>query len=276
MRKKYSQEEVNRANIKYHAILADSYDSEQPHYKEENIKRVDGIIRDLATRYGNRSLLDIGCGTGFILNIAKKYFNRVVGIDITQEMLDKVDLSSGNIELKLAESSGMPFGDESFDVCAAYGFLHHLLELGPTFKEVFRCLKIGGVFYADLDPNYYCWKEVNKLGKENYSIILQREIDSMQNAHVELKNKHGLSEHTVKLAEFQKLIASGIRKEAIDETLHRVGFQQVGLEYQWFLGQGYVFHNISEEASSQIDSHLRKLLPLSRCLFKYLSFRATK
>src|SRR4030043_501258 len=255
---KYSSEEVKRANIEYHARMADYYDKEQPHYRQENIRRVEGIISNLAKRYGNHSLLDIGCGTGFVLNIAKEYFDRVVGIDITQAMLDKVDLSSGNVELKLSESSDMQFSDESFDVCTAYSFLHHLLELGSTFKEVFRCLKSGGAFYADLDPNYYCWREVDKIGRGEYSEILQREIYSMQNVHVELKSKHGLDENTVKLAEFQKLIRGGMREESIDEALRKAGFLGVDFEYQWVLGQGYVLHNISEEAANYVEDHLRR------------------
>ncbi|GAJ13256.1 unnamed protein product, partial [marine sediment metagenome] len=83
MSKSYSLEEIKLANIEYHARMADSYDREQPHYKPENVKRVENIIRDLAERCDHSSLLDIGCGTGFILNIARKYFDRVVGVDIT-------------------------------------------------------------------------------------------------------------------------------------------------------------------------------------------------
>ena len=276
MSEKYPPEKIKKANVEYHARMANSYDREQPHYRPENIKRVEGVIRNLAETYGNLSLLDVGCGTGFILNIAKKYFNRVVGIDITQAMLDKVDLSSGNVELRLTESSKMPFDDAAFDICTAYGFLHHLPELESTFKEIFRCLKYGGVFYADQDPNCYCWKEVDKLGEEKYSEILQSEISSMRNIQVELKRKYDLDENIVKLAEFQKLIGGGMREESIDRTLRRVGFSEVHFEYQWFLGQGYVLHNISEEAANHIENHLRRLLPLSRNLFKYLSFVAKK
>ena len=115
--------------------------------------------------------------------VAKKFdFDRVVGIDITQAMLDKVDLSYGNIELKLVDSSDIPFEGETFNVCTAYSFLHHLPTLTSTLKEVFRCLKKGGLFYADLEPNYYCWKVIDKLEVGEYSPILQREIDSISPA----------------------------------------------------------------------------------------------
>ena len=118
--------------------------------------------------------------------------------------------------------------------------------------------------------------EVDKIGRGEYSEILQREIYSMQNVHVELKSKHGLDENTVKLAEFQKLIRGGMREEFIDEALRKAGFLGVDFEYQWVLGQGYVLHNISEEAANYVEDHLRRLLPLSRSLFKYISFTANK
>jgi ubiquinone/menaquinone biosynthesis C-methylase UbiE len=274
--KRYSPEEIKQANIEYHARMANSYNKNQPHYKPENVRRVESIIKDLAAKYNGGVLLDVGCGSGFILNIAKKYFNRVAGVDITQAMLDKVDLSSGNIELKLADSSDMPFDDESFDVCTAYGFLHHLPEPDSTFKEVFRCLKVGGVFYADQDPNYYCWREIDRLGIEKYSEVLQSEINSIRNIYDELRDKYGLDENTVKLAEFQKLVRGGMKKESVIKSLKKVGFSEVDFEYQWFLGQGYVLHNVSEEAAKNIEEHLKKLLPLSRGLFKYISFIARK
>lgn len=276
MSKRYSPEEIKQANIEYHAKMANFYDMNQPHFRPENVKRVDSVIKCLAERYGSSSLLDIGCGTGFTLNIAKKYFNRIVGVDITQAMLDKVDLSSQNIELRLADSSDMPFDDESFDVCIAYGFLHHLPKLSPTFKEVFRCLRKGGAFYADQDPNYYCRREIDKLGGEKYSEVLQSEIDSIRGIYDALKEKYDLDANTVKLAEFQNLARRGMKEESVTNSLRRVGFSEVEFDYQWFLGEGYVFHSLSEEAAKYIEAHLRKLLPLSRCLFKYFSFIAKK
>jgi ubiquinone/menaquinone biosynthesis C-methylase UbiE len=274
--KRYSPEEIKRANIEYHARMANSYNKDQPHYKPENVRRVESIIKDLAAKCSGGVLLDIGCGSGFMLNIAKKYFKRVVGIDITQAMLDKVDLSSGNIELKLADSSSLPFNDKSFDVCTAYGFLHHLPELDSTFKEVSRCLKVGGVFYADQDPNYYCRREIDRLRTEKCSEVLQSEINSIRNVYNELRDKYGLDENTVKLAEFQKLVRGGMKEESVIKSLKRAGFSEVDFDYQWFLGQGYVLHSVSGQAAKNIEEYLKKLLPLSRGLFKYISFIARK
>lgn len=275
--KSFTAEEIKRANIEYHTKLADSYDKEQPCFMPENIKRVDSVIKSLAEKNGNNYLLDIGCGTGFILNIAKKYFKKVVGIDITQAMLDKVNVSGGVVVLRLADSSHMPFADGSFDVCTAYSFLHHLPKLLSTFREVFRCLKQGGAFYADGDPNYYCWMEVKRLKMDGHlSGVLQREVDSIRLVPVEYKTKYDLGDDTVKLAEFHRFMRCGIKEESVMQSLKKVGFSEVVFQYQWFLGEGYVFHSISQEVANHMGCHLRELLPLSKSLFKYVSFEASK
>ena len=276
MSKRYSPQEIKRANIVYHTRMADSYNKDQPYFSPENVKRVEAIIKNLAKTCGSSSLLDIGCGTGFIIDIAKRYFKRVAGVDITRAMIDKVDLSAGNINLIVADISAMPFEDESFDVCTAYGVLHHLPELGSTFREIFRCLKKGGVFYADQDQNYYCREKIYRLKKGKYSDVLQSEIDSVQGVFNELKEKYNLDAHTAKLAEFQNLVCRGIKEEALVSSLKKTGFNEVNFQYQWFLGQGFVLHNVSEKAARDVEAHLKKLLPLSRDLFKYFSFVAKK
>jgi len=270
-------EEIKKANIIYHAKMADLYDKEQPHYELENIKRVTKVIKNLAKNGRKNRLLDIGCGTGFIINIGKKHFDQVIGIDITKAMLDKVDLSGGDISLQLADSSNMPYQDEVFDICTAYGFLHHLPKLEPTLKEVFRCLKKGGVFYADQEPNYYFWKEIRSLRKtEVQSDIIRREVDSVCGICDTLENKFGLSERIISLAEYQKIICGGIKKEEITELLKSVGFSSITFEYQWFLGQGQLTEEASPKLIDFIENHLKECLPASKNLFKYFSFRAIK
>jgi len=269
-------EEIKKANIIYHARMADTYNQDQPQYRPENIKRVTKAIRNLA-KYGRKTLLDAGCGTGFIINIGKKYFDQVIGIDITKEMLDKVDLSGGNITLQLADSSNMPFQDEVFNVCTAYGVLHHLPKLEPTLKEVFRCLKKGGIFYADQEPNYYFWKEIKGLKKaEVYTDSIREEIDSVCGVCDTLENKFGLSKKIISLAEYQKIIRGGTKKEEITELLEKIGFSSIDFEYQWFLGQRHLIGKVPPKLINLIENHLKECLPASKNLFKYFSFTATK
>ena len=277
MKKKITQKEALRANIEYHTKLANSYDKEQGHFKPENIKRVEKIIKDLAKKTGGGSLLDIGCGTGFIINIAHKYFTRVVGIDITPAMLKKVKKFK-NVDLYLADLFTFPLKEE-FDICTAYGVLHHLPDLKSSFRKIRQSLKKGGYFYADQDPNF-CYLESVRKNQRHLSTlpkIILKEWKSINKIDTELEKKFNINKKITKLAEYHKLTKRGFFKEEnIIQLLKENGFSDVKFKYQWFLGQGYLKNKFSQKQLTNIENYLESILPLSKDLFKYVSFIAKK
>jgi hypothetical protein len=48
------------------------------------------------------------------------------------------------------------------------------------------------------------------------------------------------------------------------------------VRFEWFLGQGAVMHGQSFEAADTVDAYLRRTLPLTGHLFKYLQFMVRK
>jgi len=196
------KKKVIAANIKYHSAIAENYDITQLHFSPENVVRLDTILADLSASIGGGSLLDLGCGTGFVTSIAKKHFQRVVGVDITLPMLERVDTDGGKVKLYLADTSDLPFPDDDFDVCTAYSFLHHLDDFSPTLREVYRCLRPGGYFYSDQDPNYYYWQLMNSL-KDRIDLqgISEREVKSVITLSQDLADETGLSPEEISLAE---------------------------------------------------------------------------
>lgn len=151
--------EVVKANVAVHTLMADSYNTNEPHFRPENQAKVRRNIEQVKqTTNGNR-LLDIGCGTGFIINLAKDLFAEIHGVDITQAMLSKIDTSVGNITLHNTIAEKLPFEDGYFDVVTAYSFIHHLEDYRPVLSEVKRVLKPEGIFYIDLEPNKLFWEK---------------------------------------------------------------------------------------------------------------------
>jgi ubiquinone/menaquinone biosynthesis C-methylase UbiE len=275
---KNSQEEkkIIKANIAYHEVLSETYDREQPHFKSENIKQVEDNLRALISITGDEAIVDLGCGTGFIINIAKRLFKRVVGVDITQKMLDLVDKTGGNIELYNALSSDTGLPSNQFDVCTAYGFLHHLKDVRPTFQEAYHLLRKGGIFYADLEPNYYYWSMIKDIQNSRVdNDIIGREISSIKDIASEISGRFDIAEETVALAEYQKIVKGGFREDEIVYMLKDSGFDTVEYRYEWYLGQAHYIHSDPNNGVI-IESYLRNFLPATRCLFKYVSFRARK
>jgi len=82
-------------------------------------------------------IVDLGCG-------ANKYPGSI-GIDRLK--LKGVDI------VRDVESSPLPLKDNSFDKVVAYNFLEHLEDTSRVFKEVYRILKVGGIFHFEV-PHY--------------------------------------------------------------------------------------------------------------------------
>jgi len=264
------------ANVVYHTALAETYDETQPHFRPENEARVRTSLQTLAEQTPARRLLDLGCGTGFVMNLAAPYFDNVVGADITQAMLDRVpDLP--NLETRLVDTSDLPFEDLAFDVCTAYSFLHHLSDLEPTLREAARVLKPGGILWASADPNRLFWEHMKSLeGRQGMVDFVQREVDAVDGMCEEIADATGLTTKQVTMAEFQKMELGGFDPDEISDLLRSLGFGVVRCDFEWFLGQGKVLHEQSAAAATEIESYLQSALPATRHLFKYVSFTARK
>lgn len=280
--KKY--QEVIEANIALHSKMADDYSTCEPHFRPENVQKVENKLKAIVTEVNGKKLLDLGCGTGFMINIAKKYVSHIDGVDVTQAMMDKVD-KSGNATIVLHnhDTGSFPVEEGSYDVATGYSFLHHLYDVKPTIQTAFKALKKGGKFYCDLDPNYYYWESINKLDRKGeFDPIVKREIEMVTYKDEDIEKNFGVSKDIFNAAEFGKNIAGGFKEEELVQSLKSVGFSSVEVFYYWFLGQASLINDTwgtKEERlkyADVMDSVLQKSLPVSRNLYKYMGFIATK
>ena len=104
------------------------------------------ISRHAVENLPKGKLLDVGCGTGFVLKKAKDEGFDVKGIDPSSGMLEKAKEKHGfeNGDLIEASANSIPFKDNTFDVVLATGSLIHISDIDPTAKEMARVLKPGG------------------------------------------------------------------------------------------------------------------------------------
>ena len=169
------------ANQKVHSVLAEAYNSTEPHFRAENIAHVEGILRPLFEDTKAKRMLDLGCGTGFLINIGKKYVAEIDGVDVTEAMIRQVDTSGdAAIRLHLHDTGSFPAEAGTYDVVTAYSFLHHLFDVEPTLQTAAKALRPGGCFYADLDPNYYFWEAIKNLDpNQALDSVVERERASV-------------------------------------------------------------------------------------------------
>jgi len=278
-----TNEDVLEANINVHTKLADEYQNE-PHFRPENKKRVQEILNKIFEQTSATKLLDFGCGTGFIIDLAKANISEITGVDITQAMLDKVDVSgSCKIELFRDDAGKYKGKKDYYDVVTSYAFLHHLYDIKSVFQNAYNSLKKGGVYYADLDPNYYFWQSLSSLNREgNYDPILKREIEMVVYKDEDVQSKFGIAEGIFDKSEYGKNIKGGFQEEELVETLKNVGFSNVKIQYHWFIGQAFLVNEYKGSRderfkyASVMDEILHKTMPLARNLYKYIGFTAEK
>lgn len=266
------------ANVKVHTRLAATYEATEPHFRPENMAKVRSHLMQLAGQRTGR-LLDMGCGTGFIISLARDLFSRVDGVDVTQAMLDQVDMSSGNVFVHQATVEDLPFLDSAFDVVTGYAFLHHLKDYEVAIKQAYRVLKPGGCAYFDLDPNRRYWQMLSQTEPRSDAAgnaIVVREIASVLHVDERIEAEYGIDRETFNNAEYTKAMLGGIDPDEFAKSATEAGFAQCVITPQWFMGQGHVMHQQSFEAAEQVDAYLRSVLPCSLPMFKYLRFDLIK
>lgn len=277
-------QKVIAANIALHSRMSDDYSTCEPHFRPENVAHVESRLRPIFAQTNAKKILDLGCGTGFVINIAKKYVTEIHGVDVTQAMMDKVDRSGGaKIELFNHDSGSFPAAAGAYDMVTAYSFLHHLYDVMPTLNTAFKALRPGGVFFADLDPNYYFWEAVNKLDRNGaYDPIVKREVEMVTYKDEDIQKNFGVAKEVFNFAEYGKNIKGGFRAEDLQAALTQTGFKKVTFFYHWFIGQGKLINDdgfTKEDRFRHADvmaDYLQKAMPLSRSLFKYIGFTAEK
>ncbi len=270
---------VVQANVDVHSQMASTYDQKEPHFRPENQAKVRGRLESLRNRAGKSRLLDLGCGTGFILRLAHDLFTKLDGVDVTQAMLDRVDLSSGNITVHNCIAESTPFEDGAFDAVTAYSFLHHCEDHRRVLREAFRVLKPGGMVYADLDPNKLFWDQMLSIAdapRNTLSALVLTARDSVLETDAKVEREFGIPKETFQKAEYSKAMLGGIDPRTIVSDLLGIGFSSAQVDLDWYVGQAYVMHNQSFADADTIDAFLRAISPLGDSLFKYVRFTATK
>ena len=96
-------------------------------------------------------VLEIGGGSGAMADGMARLFPdvRLTITDIDDDMVANARrrlAQRGNVTVKLADVTALPFGDASFNAVTSYLMLHHVIAWREALGEVGRVLRPGGVF----------------------------------------------------------------------------------------------------------------------------------
>jgi len=106
----------------------------------------------LASLKPGETLVDLGSGGGFDCFLAARYVGdsgRVIGVDMTPDMVSKARLNAEktqlkNVEFRLGEIENLPIGDNMADIIISNCVINLSPDKQRVFQEAFRVLKPGG------------------------------------------------------------------------------------------------------------------------------------
>ena len=130
-------------------------------------------LLDSAEVSAGMSILDVGCGPGYVSAAAAERDAAPTGLDFSNEMIAIAKRMFPKIEFRQGDAQNLPFDDASFDRVVANFALLHLANPERAMAEANRVLKPGGRF------GFTTWAKVS----ENPFVKL---VDEAIQAHANL------------------------------------------------------------------------------------------
>jgi ubiquinone/menaquinone biosynthesis C-methylase UbiE len=171
----------------------------------------DFLLRQLPAHLGEA--LDLGCGTGAFARLLAQRAERVLGLDLSPQMIRVArERSTGyqNITFEVADATTWVFGRELFDCIASIATLHHL-PLGQTLTKLRDALRPNGtLLILDLYQSQGLPDLLTNLVSVPVGVVLglvkTRRLRSSREAR-EAWARHAPHEHYVPLAQVRQVRA---------------------------------------------------------------------
>lgn len=121
--------------------------------------QVEGALLEFVGPSKVGAYLDLGTGTGRILELVAPRASRAVGVDLNSEMLAlaraRIERASlTHAQVRRGDLFQLPYADHSFDLITVHQVLHYLEDPSGAVIEAARVLKPGGkLVIADFAPH---------------------------------------------------------------------------------------------------------------------------
>jgi len=157
-------ENATADEMKDHETLRGDYREIASTYDDNGVaqicsKTLADLAIDLVGDKKDIRILDAACGTGLVGCELKELADKIVGIDLSSDMLIQAEkkgvydqLTIGDISVALKEEDG------SFDLVTSACALYHLSDLSGFFAGAASCLIPGGVLVISVDPCVDIWE----------------------------------------------------------------------------------------------------------------------
>ena len=141
----------------YFAANAASWDELRSFHVDES--KVEAAMLAMVGNQPIQSMLDLGTGTGRLLELFAPIYNRAMGIDTNRDMLSvaraKLDTAGlGRVPVRQADIFNLPTPSNQFDLVTIHQVLHFLDDPAAAIREAARALAPSGrLLIADFAPH---------------------------------------------------------------------------------------------------------------------------
>jgi len=200
-------------------------------------------------REGQR-VLDVGCGTGPMVEFLCERGLIYHGIDVAQSMLDSIRDEFRDkpyrqrIHLEVGTCNGVPYPGGQFDILLGMGLLEYLDDMNPTFDEFARLLKPGGVAILTI-PN-----------RQSLNRFIMRNSQGLTTAYHWFKRTFGAH-----IPESGHIIHHELPPRRLDDSMMARGFVPVGRAFYDFKLVVYPFSRLFPAIAHSINRRIENHAP---------------
>jgi len=124
------------------------YDDFSSHYDDARERGYHALLDDLEAEcvrrwLAGRRVLEVGCGTGLVMERVRRFAPGVIGMDLSGGMLSRA--RARGLPVCRSSALALPFRAQSFDLVYSFKVLPHIQALDRALAEVARVLDRGGV-----------------------------------------------------------------------------------------------------------------------------------
>ena len=162
---------IKKKTLKDYNLAADTYDDR---YISEQSEKYMAVLDKIDLQYPS-VILDLGCGTGLLIEKVKQRASYLVGIDFSRAMLAKArdkNKHFNNISFICGDSDFLPIREDVFNTVFSFTLLQNVPDPIRTLKEIIRVAKPQTlIVISALKKNYKKNEITNLIHKTNLKIL---------------------------------------------------------------------------------------------------------
>jgi 2-polyprenyl-3-methyl-5-hydroxy-6-metoxy-1,4-benzoquinol methylase len=255
------RDHVTEVNEAYHDAIAGHYDDRFEGHSDDVLEWVSGlfareILPTLDAIGGRPSVIDFGCGSGYLEDFLGGRDLDLMGIDVSDGMLARARERFPQWCFEKRDLYDFQT-DDQYHLVMENAVLHHLVDYEALVDKMASITLPGGILYLGNEPNRRAYKYLKPLVQAYRSTVnryrTETAVSELGDAEFEA------------LSEYHLFYGEGIDAQAIADRLSAKGFRRVEIHYSL-----RELFSALEEASPRVrlnawmPDRIRDHFPLSR------------